>query len=163
MSGFIGRRLAASSSPECQRRVRAASRVSAALLLFPAMLLSASLSRLGSVHSDSECACIFGALPPQRLSPSLSPVEPRRSCQCPLWLKTTALILRQITTAILTDFPADVRASEHKHNLAPLLLWRWEKKTTTSLVVCLLAAVFSTCDVVTQFIKRYVDSIGTDQ
>lgn len=52
----------------------------------------------------------FWCFPLQRLSSSPSPVEPRRSCQCPLWLKTTALILRRIRTAILTDFPANTHA-----------------------------------------------------
>lgn len=82
---------------------------------FPIMLLSAqtSLSRLCLVQNKSECACIFGAFPLQRLSSSQSPLEQRRSCQCLLWLKTTALILRRIRTAILTDFPANT----HTHTL----------------------------------------------
>lgn len=75
------------------------------------MLLSAqtSLSRLCLVQNKSECACIFGAFPLRRLSSSQSPLEQRRSCQCLLWLKTTALILRRIRTAILTDFPANTQ------------------------------------------------------
>lgn len=82
---------------------------------FAVMLLSAvtSLSRL--LHSGSECACIFGAFPPQRRSSSQSPVEPRASCLRPLWLKTTALILPRIRTAILTDLPARPHARTHTH------------------------------------------------
>lgn len=70
--------------------------------------LSADIAEWARLRPQQLWVCVyFWCFPLQRLSSSQSPAELRRSCQCPLWLKTTALILCRITTAILTDFPCE--------------------------------------------------------